>query len=544
MEKSNEDAPPAKVQKISDFFCPSKDESLGAVIARLTALDGLPFSLFVTSTELRKSLTARGFEMPKSRETIKSMFMTFYYKCKETTKQEIASIKSEGSKLSLIFDEWTSSSSKRYINAIVKTKDKLWNIGLIRLVKSGTAEVCIKLVEERLDEFGISLTDDIAAFTTDGASTMIKIGKIITPKHQLCLAHGIHLAMVDIFYKKPTSKVNIEEEQSASDDEDDLDGLDISLNGITMDITNAFGIKAIIEKVRKISKIFRKSPKKNDILQKYVKEDRGTELKLLIDCKTRWNTLFIMCKRFSDLELPIKKALIDIKSAPFTDEEFRMLSQITSVMNPVKVTVEALCRSDMDLCKADAALSFMLKELSSIKCPLSEELYKSLRKRIQERRTIYSTVINFLKNPSLKSEFDEDVSFHRIKKEIIDLVSRFKETNILDDSSGDESPNEDKNLSIEKKLKDAIGKCISPKKSDVVTGLEYNVPREIEIFKNGGVRGPHIQAAYNYLLTIPPTSVDCERCFSSAAYVNNKIRSRLSDETLDALIFLRSYLKQ
>ena len=40
----------------TDFFHNQHDKSLPAVFSRMTALDGLPFSVFVTSVELRTSL--------------------------------------------------------------------------------------------------------------------------------------------------------------------------------------------------------------------------------------------------------------------------------------------------------------------------------------------------------------------------------------------------------------------------------------------------------------------------------------------------------
>ena len=47
-----------------------------------------------------------------------------------------------------------------------------------------------------------------------------------------------------------------------------------------------------------------------------------------------------------------------------------------------------------------AALSFMLNEIRAINCSLAKDLYKSLRKRIEERRTVYSPLQNFLRNPN------------------------------------------------------------------------------------------------------------------------------------------------
>lgn len=293
MEKNTNDEPMPKIAKITNFAILSED-SIGSCIARMTALDGLPFSVFITSTELRKSLTSRGFEVPKSKETIKAKFLDYSLKCKQKTIHDISNIKDTGLKFSLTFDEWTSTANKRYINVMLHSTDKLFNLGLVRIIKSATAVICIRLLEQRLNDFGVSLSDEIVGFTTDGASTMQKIGKIIAPKQQLCLAHGIHLAVLDVFYK-PNEKLTVNELSSSEDDEI-FDSFDFCIREMKTDLTDRFHISTVIGKVRKISKIFRKSPTKNEILQKYVKEEKGKELKLILDCKTRWNTLFDMCQ--------------------------------------------------------------------------------------------------------------------------------------------------------------------------------------------------------------------------------------------------------
>ncbi|KAI8130534.1 hypothetical protein CVS40_0250 [Lucilia cuprina] len=493
LQKDITDEPQAKILKITNFTVLQED-SLGASIARMTAVDGFPFSVFITSSELRKSLISRGFDVPKSKETIKARFMDYYLKCKNKMKDEKIGIKGNNLKFSLTFDEWTSTSNKRFINIILRSSDNYFNLGLVRLKKSATAVVCIQYLEQRLSDFGVSLSNDIVGFTTDGASTMKKIGKIIAPKQQLCIAHGLHLALVDILYKSNDFPC-----ESSSDEDEEFDSFTILKGDIKSDLTEKFNIKTLIEKVRKISKIFRKSPTKNEILQKYVKEMKGKELKLMLDCQTRWNTLFDMCQRFMELEIPIKKALIDLKSHQICDEEFQLLKQIVLILNPVKVTVEALCRRDMNLCKADAALSFMLNEISKIDCKLSDELIKSLLKRIKERRTIYSTLLNFLKNPKLNSEFDNSTDLFVIKNELKKLIGNFRTDEQSNNSSTNDSDsdlsfmdeaNEDPNISIVKKLNSALEKCKSPTKNpNVLNDIDSNIEKEVDLFVSGGDRG-------------------------------------------------------
>ena len=51
------------------------------------------------------------------------------------------------------------------------------------------------------------------------------------------------------------------------------------------------------------------------------------------------------------------------------------------------------------------------------------------------------------------------------------------------------------------------------------------------------------QVLFAALLSIKPTSTEPERAFSIMGYFCTKIRNRLSDEALDAMVFMRQYLK-
>ena len=48
----------------------------------------------------------------------------------------------------------------------------------------------------------------------------------------------------------------------------------------------------------------------------------------------------------------------------------------------------------------------------------------------------------------------------------------------------------------------------------------------------------------SYLNSLPPSSVEAERCFSAAGLFISKLRSFLSDEMIDCLIFARSYFSR
>jgi hypothetical protein len=76
-------------------------------------------------------------------------------------------------------------------------------------------------------------------------------------------------------------------------------------------------------------------------------------------------------------------------------------------------------------------------------------------------------------------------------------------------------------------------------------GLEKSqlasVRSEVATFESTGVKGRGLQLVYDYLLSIPPASVEAERSFSAAGLLCTKIRSRLGDKSLDALCCIRSY---
>lgn len=238
---------------------------------------------------------------------------------------EITLFKKEGQRFSLTFDEWSSSSNKRFMNINVHTSKEFWNLGMVRIKESMTAEVCVQLLEGHLKQHGISLNKDIVAIVTDGPNVMLKVGRIVKTEHQLCIAHGIHLAVCDVLYRnknqqdKPIERedevVFQEESEELPNDDDEFDEeniLDLADTGLVsassedlqlgdvgeLSDSEIYNISDVVKKVRAVVLIFKRSPTKNDtILQKYVKAEKGKELSLLLDVKTRWNSLLSMIIR-------------------------------------------------------------------------------------------------------------------------------------------------------------------------------------------------------------------------------------------------------
>jgi len=227
------------------------------------------------------------------------------------------------------------------------------------------ADRCVELVDEKLAEFGLSLERDIVSICTDGASVMKKVGKLVAAQQQLCYAHGVQLAVLDVLYSRrtttATAPVDVEHEAPHTDDVDD-DALDADSDeqglsiiqepyeyNVIAELSGEY--KEVVDKVRAIVRIFRRSPTKNDaILQPYVKRELGKELSLVLDCRTRWNSLYDMLARFIQLRNPVQKAMIDLKEpVQVTEADFTCVQDIVSSLEPVKLAVKALCRRDTNL---------------------------------------------------------------------------------------------------------------------------------------------------------------------------------------------------
>jgi hypothetical protein len=372
---------------LANFMMNKDERSLEATIARMAARDRLPFRVFASSPDMRKALMLMGFsQIPKSVHTIKKMVMDHGERVKSFVTGEMRQLKKEGHRFSLTFDEWTSSRNQRYMCVNVHDewtssrnrrymcvnvhgKDaKFWSLGLVRVHGTMPADKCVTLLESRLSAFGLSLSDDIVCIVTDGASVMTKVGKLIKPAQQLCHAHGIQLAVLEVLYNSGSLKHNVHvviEDQlrpqqrqqvtvlppaeSDDDDNDDDDYEDDDVNesmddsDIIAEMSNSY--KDVVHKVRTIVKLFKRSPTKNDdVLQKYVKmENQGRELSLTLDCRTRWSSLWQMLSTFYRLRNSIQKACIDVNaSVSLTDVDITLINEIVSALEPVKMSVERL----------------------------------------------------------------------------------------------------------------------------------------------------------------------------------------------------------
>ncbi|XP_035716703.1 uncharacterized protein LOC118439484 [Folsomia candida] len=540
----------------------------------MTAKDGIPFSVFSTSTDLRRALKSDGFtDLPKSAHTIKKIVIGYSQKIKSTENEHVLDLKRIGRKFSVTFDEWSSIKNRRYMNVILHGKpQEFWNLGLIRIHGSLPAEKCLEMVANKLRLLNLSLENDIVCIITDGSSVMTKIGRLSPTYQQLCFAHGIQLGVLDVLYKKinqtpeadESENENLDnlapcEDDSCCDSDSDSEEIDEDEDE---DLVISHTLRPVIDKVRTIVRMFRRSPLKNEILQTYIKQEFGKELSLILDCKTRWNSLVAMLERFYTVQASIKKALVDVRSdAHLKDWELARISDIVDALKPIEATIEALCRRDANLLTADTALNFMIQKLDMQQSGLALELGVALRTRIEERRTELSGLFKYLHTGQyINSEQDEIFSIPKPTKIcslIRNIICRLRgmnddaselqegETNIIEKPGPSQVKKFKSDLTTE--LNKAISAALSSSplhKVQPEKSLTTTIKKEMKLFEDGGKRGFHLELAYEFLIGIVPTSVESERAFSSSGYLCNKLRSSMRDDTLDHLCFLRSHFQK
>jgi len=110
------------------FMISRNENTLAATLARMTAKDGLPFRVFVMSSDLRRALTELGVgSLPNSTTDVKQTVMAEGQKIRTAVKGELVSKQKKGQRFSITFNEW----NRRYMNVNVHVDGPtFWSLGL------------------------------------------------------------------------------------------------------------------------------------------------------------------------------------------------------------------------------------------------------------------------------------------------------------------------------------------------------------------------------------------------------------------------------
>lgn len=315
----------------------------------------------------------------------------------------------------------------------------------------------------------------------------------------------------------------------------------------TIQIRQEFGLSGLISKVRTIVKLIKNSPTKiDDIFHKHCRDDNHKELSLLLGVKTRWNSTFDMIERCLLLSSSINKTLVDIKKTHLllTREEIDALQSLTVNLSAIKDTTVALSSRKATLITLDTAIKLLLESFDTTTA-IGVALRDSVVKRINERRTITSDVLQYLHNKGRNSV--HPLITKKPRKDIISFIRTWASgLSILSDSEEaliHLEPEETSSASYTDRLKsliaqEAIEGVISDEQIDE---FETDIDSDLRIYENTNKKRPQLTQLHNNLLSVQVTSVEAERNFSSAGLICNRLRSQLGDDSLNALSFLHSH---
>ena len=251
----------------------SKKVTLHDHVAKLAAKDLFSIHAISKSEALREFICLKGFSLPKNPNHIMDLINRRCQEVKAIHQHQINTAKKNGSKFAVDIDEYTSAAQRKYLNTNLWVDDKLIHLGLKRMAGSHNAEACLELLKEVLSEYDLSESDMISQ-TTDGASVMVKMGYSSPWEYQLCLTHGLHLSVIDALYKQYNDDGygnNNEDDRSEIDsDSEEFGDLDEQPQNDGFYIYDE--VAESIQKVTKITKVFKNATVKRDTLRKYTLE--------------------------------------------------------------------------------------------------------------------------------------------------------------------------------------------------------------------------------------------------------------------------------
>lgn len=491
----------------------------------MIAKDNLPLSVVENEgfQQLMKTV-ARLYYLPSRKKITRLLDLKY-----EILKSKFISNIKDVSSFTVTCDIWTDVSNKSYLGVTVhflKTETLLTKgtIGVIPLEDNHTSDYIRNELLSVFQNFKIDLPK-IMAIVTDSASNMINAVNSIfsnNKKHIPCMAHK--LAHV-----------------------------------VPKSIQKTFEMQEIINKIKAIVTVVRKSVVLSDELTRLQKRDgksEGSILKLKQDVPTRWNSTFYMIERFLQLRDYIYPVLLKCPIPPdmITREEFEILNDVVNLLRPIELVTNEIggdsyptrsiiipiirCMINaINNCipKTDHGLNLKNNILLEIEERFHNiESYQILtiatildprfkRLHFQQPRAV-SLAISTI-NAAMQTE--TDINSNAFPESVIEHNSTL--WNFHDNLVATSAVTRDDPGGINVELRQYLNQCVIPRNHDPLKAwqtLKHAYPTLFNIAKK--------------YLALVATSVPSERLFSKAGIIKSQLRNRLTASRLNTLLFLGS----
>ena len=100
-------------------------------------------------------------------------------------------------------------------------------------------------------------------------------------------------------------------------------------------------------------------------------ENLGREKMLLLDCKTRWNSLLTMLERFYEIKKEIKRALIQLDF--LSEKEMKEINKMCEALAPFKGAVDVLASKNADMLLLERIIACVLKKLGKLQSNINKD---------------------------------------------------------------------------------------------------------------------------------------------------------------------------
>ena len=179
--------------------------------------------------------------------------------------------------------------------------------------------------------------------------------------HHQCYAHGLHLAVQETLKADGTT-----ENAGLLDATTELDNAAASANSIG----------SLLDEIRAISKDFRR-PKRANKLAKL------SALRTRLDSPVRWDSSFLMMKRFVKLKACIEEVFrAEKKIFPLSTEQMEEIRRIIKILQCVARATKKLSGDDVTLLDADLVLEVSKYFFLSLESPFPSRRGLSLKSRL------------------------------------------------------------------------------------------------------------------------------------------------------------------
>ncbi|KAK3932992.1 E3 SUMO-protein ligase ZBED1 [Frankliniella fusca] len=464
-----------------------------------------------------------------------------------------------------------------------------------------TKENLVTVMSKLCEDWNID-TEKVSAVVTDGGANIRAAVKDYfgAEKHVSCFAHalnGIGQTVIELHSKRPVP-TEVEEEDAQPEteipeNEEDIDDPEDANQGD--DEEEEFlptSLKALLKKVKRIVLFFRSSEVASNDLQAFQVEagiPKNKALRLIQEVRTRWNSCYDMVSRFLHLSDFVSRVLFKVqreksskrKPPPMLSaDELEALTEVAALLKPLAVvTAEVSTKKTVSLSKVIPLTAYLKTRASSYEpnTIIGQNVKHTLLTQVEEkfdnieRNPLYAAAT--LLDPRFKKvPFSSPAAAKAAEREVGRLVSDAIAKSRANERAAYEAAQEEQ---VEPQraqpvaASDHSGETDDPwsvidekvRLSNAVADRDRagGLPIELRQYLNRppmdrksnqnplkawkSISGeyPHVWKIAQRILSITATSVPCERLFSHAGIIGNQLRTRLSGEHLDMLVFLRSF---